>query len=430
MIQSLEGKRLLILGGVKMACDLVQRAQKLGAYVSVADYNTDSPAKAVADQGVLLDATDVEAIVDFCRKEKIDGVTTGYVDILMPVCYEVCKRLGLPYYATEKMIAVSTDKIAFKKMCHQYGVPVPETYHVTKENYFMMADEMAYPVFVKPLDASGSRGASVCRNKDEFIPQFEEALSYSKKKEVVVEEYLEGTDFILDYLLVEGKAYLLSMFDRKVCDDRPSAINHANLLIAPSHKIDKYITDVQPLVTKMFEGMGFTDGLIFLQGYIDGDRITFFEMGCRLGGTFPNVDEYYTGINPMDLLIHHALTGKMMNPEACDTLQAKFAGKGGVINLLAAGDGRRIAKITGLDEIEKMPEVVRCIRYMKEGEAFDGGRFTDRPVAIIYIVAKDLSDFKRVVNLVYQQVQVSDANGESLLLPEYAVEGLDDRLYS
>ena len=72
-----KGKKLLILGGIKLACDIVKRAQKMGAYVVVADYNEDSPAKKIADEGILINAMDVDAIVDYCKKAHIDGITTG-----------------------------------------------------------------------------------------------------------------------------------------------------------------------------------------------------------------------------------------------------------------------------------------------------------------------------------------------------------------
>ena len=126
-MKEFEGKKLLILGGIRLACDIVKRAQNMGAYVVVADYLTDSPAKLIADEAVLINALDVDAIVDYCRKANIDGVTTGFVDILLQPCYEVCQRLGLPFYLTPKMIEVSTNKAAFKNACKQYGVPVPQT---------------------------------------------------------------------------------------------------------------------------------------------------------------------------------------------------------------------------------------------------------------------------------------------------------------
>ncbi|WP_461816140.1 ATP-grasp domain-containing protein [Faecalimonas sp.] len=418
----LKGKKLLVLGGLKKASDIVLRAQKMGAYVYVADYDENSPAKLVADEAVMLNAINVDEIVDFCKENAIDGITTGFVDILLKPCYEACKRLNLPCYTTEEMIDVSTDKKSFKKMCKKYDLPIPITYPVTKDNYREMASELSYPVFVKPLDGSGSRGASVCRNTAEYIGQVEKALSFSKRKEVVVEEYLEGREFILDYILVNGKAYLLSMFDRMVCPDRPSAINHANLLMAPSSKIDSYIEQINPKVVDMFKDMGFKNGLIFLQGYTNGDKITFFEMGCRLGGTFPETDEYFLKVNPMDMLINFALSGEMLSEEGCKQFNAKFNGKGGVVNLLVKENGNSIAEIKGIDEVCEMKSVQHCIRNMQVGDSFKVGNITDKPVAIFYIAADSFEEFVYTVNAIYNKVKVVDDDGNSMLRPVYKSE--------
>ena len=49
-MKEFEGKKLLIIGGVRLACDIVRRAQEMGAYVIVADYDENSPAKIIADK--------------------------------------------------------------------------------------------------------------------------------------------------------------------------------------------------------------------------------------------------------------------------------------------------------------------------------------------------------------------------------------------
>ena len=47
-MKEFEGKKLLVLGSVILEKDIVERAQKMGAYVAVADYYEDSPAKEFA----------------------------------------------------------------------------------------------------------------------------------------------------------------------------------------------------------------------------------------------------------------------------------------------------------------------------------------------------------------------------------------------
>ncbi len=429
MFEDLSGKKLLILGGMRMACDLVRQAQKMGVYVVVADYVEDCPAKKIADQGTMTSATDIEGIVKFCKEEKIDGITTGYADILMPICLEVCKRLNLPYYGTEEMINVSTDKAAFKRMCQKYDMPYPKTYKIDNENFEIEAEKLEYPVFVKPMDSSGSRGAAVCNNKIEFVKQYKLALTFSKSQNVIVEEYLTGTEFILDYLIIDGIPKLLSMFDRKVTKERPSAVNHANLLVAPSENIKVFQENIHPKVANACEKMGFKNGILFFQGYCKNNKITFFEMGCRLGGTFPDIDEHFLGINPMNVLIHHALTGKMIDSQYIDKIKPNFSGLGVVVNLLINKKQGEIYKLEGIEDIKKIPEVINCIQYLYEGDKFNLGNQTDCPVAILYIAANSSEKAKKVIEQIYDLISVKDKNGNNLLMPFYPVDQIEFERY-
>lgn len=416
MFEELKGKKLLFLGGVQRACAIVRRAQELGVYVVVADYNEGSPAKQIADEGVLISATDVEALTDYCVKNHIDGVTTAYADVLLSTCMEVGKRIGKPFYANELMIKLSTDKIAFKEYCEKYDVPVPKTYDVNAKNYKGAAKSINYPVFLKPTDASGSRGADICYDYEDFCQKFEYALSFSKKKEVTVEDYLNGTEFILDYILIDGEPYMVSMADRFTSKGRPVAINHPNLMVLPSVNLEQYYKVVDPKVKKMFKELGFKNGVIFLQGYAKGDRITFYEMGCRLGGTWPYIDEAFQGYNPIDMLVSHALTGRML-PGGADpsSITPFFKGLASVIYFIATSGEGRIAKITGLDEVKQMPEVATTLQYYWEGDYYRLGSLTDILFLAVHMTASDYDELNKAMEEVYAKLDYLDENGDSLM---------------
>ena len=416
MFESLKGKKLLFLGGVQRACAIVKRARELGVYVAVADYNEDSPAKKFANEAVLISAMDVDAITEYCLKNNIDGITTAYADILLPICLEVGKRIGRPFYADELMIKMSTDKVAFKQYCEKYDVPVPKTYDITADDYKETAKSISYPVFIKPTDASGSRGADICYDYEDFCKKMEYALTFSKKKEVTVEDYLSGTEFILDYILIDGEPYMLSMADRFTSEGRPIAINNPNLMILPSVNLEQYYKVVDPKVKNMFRELGFKNGVVFLQGYAKEDKITFYEMGCRLGGTWPYIDEVFSGFNPIDLLVSHALTG-MMLPEKADlsTISPFFKGRSSIIYFISSQKKGNIAKITGIDEMRKMPEVAATIQYYREGDSFELGRMTDVLFLAIHLAAPNYDALNQAMEKIYETVDYLDENGKSLM---------------
>lgn len=425
-MKEFEGKKLLILGGFYLACDIVKAAQRMGAYVIVADYNPESPAKDIADRFELISTLDVDALEKFCREEGVDGVTTGFVDILLQPCYDLCQRLGLPCYMTPKMIEVSTNKVAFKEECNRYGVPVPQTYLVGGEITDEIYSKINYPVFVKPLDSSGSRGAGVCNNREELDARFEEALSYSVSHNAIIEDYITGREFLMDYIAVDGEFRVLSMFDRYMTPDRGSAVNYSNISMTPSKAIDKYLAEINDKVIAMYKGLGFTDGVLFMQGYYDGRRITFFEMGCRLGGSYYNHQRACLGHNAIDMVVRFALSGKMTNDiDSIPIDIAKYKGKYALdCDYLLKGSDETIAKIVGLEEIRKMDGIVEIQQFHDVGYHYVKDRTVDKCIVDIEIVCNSKEEVIEKVNYLNSTFDVLNEKGESLLMTKLNPEEL------
>lgn len=419
MTKEFSNKRLLVLGGFQNACDIVTHAQAMGAYVYVADYNPNVPAVKIADKFVEISATDVDSIVDFCKKEKIDGVATGFVDILLEPCYEVCQRLNLPCYMTPKMISMSTNKIDFKETCKEYGVPVPQTYLIGNEISSEVCDKIQYPVFVKPIDASGSRGCGVCNNREELDAQFSNALSFSASKNAIIEDYLTGREFLLSYIAVNGEYRLLEMFDRYATDDRGSAMNYSDISLSPAPNIDKYIEKADESVRKMFRGLGFTDGLIFLQGYTLDDRVTLYEMGCRLGGAYYNLEQACLGYNAVDMIVRYALSGKMCNieeiPDDCYKYNGKYAMD---VNFLLKKKGT-IAKIHALDKIASLDSCVSVLKYHDEGFTYANERIVDVAVTVFEMVFGSKEETISQISFINDNYDVTDTEGNSMLYKKF-----------
>lgn len=422
-MKEFEGKKLLILGGFNLACVIVRHAQALGAYVVVADYNENAQAKDIADKFVAISATDVEALVELCKKENIDGITTGFVDILLYPCYEVCKRLGLPYYVTPKMLSMSTNKIDFKETCNLYDVPVPQTYFIGSEISEEIYEKINYPVFVKPLDASGSRGAGVCHNREELEKQFNEAMSFSVTHNAIIEDYITGREFLMNYIAQDGEFRMVSMFDRYASSDRGGAINYASLSMGPSKAVDYYFNEVEGKVVNMFKSLGFRDGLYFLQGYSDGNKITFFEMGCRLGGSYYDLERKCIDIDPIDMTIRYALTGVMTeNIDAIPARVGKYKNIGVCVNYLLIGGEETIGKISGIEEIKKMPSYVESEQRQFVGDHYKNDSTVDRPVFSVYLAVEDKNQLVRDVNYMNSVFTVVNTEGKSILKEKFNPE--------
>ena len=173
----LQGKKLLILGATAGETTLVKRAQKLGVYVIVTDYNTDyalSPAKYIADECWDISWSDIDTLEKLSRENEIDGVLAGYSEFRVENMIKLCKRLNLPCYINDEQLEITRDKIKFKDCCRKYGVPVVKEYASIDE-----VDE--YPVIVKPTDRAGSIGISIAYNFEELEKAYQYAVNTSAK---------------------------------------------------------------------------------------------------------------------------------------------------------------------------------------------------------------------------------------------------------
>lgn len=392
----------------------------MGVYVVVADYNEDAPAKRIADEAVLIDALDADALVAYCKEHKIDGVVTGFVDRLMPTYYEVCKRLNVPGYMTPKMITMSTNKVVFKETCEQYGLNVPRTYvesdAITEKDFA----RINYPVFVKPLDASGSRGADVCYDREHLEKQFADAKRFSASNTAVVEDYVTGTEFLLNIMAENGEFRVLSFFDRFKSADRGNTMNFSNVAYAPSTSIDYYYNEVHPKLVNMFRSEGFKDGIFFLQGFTTGNKITFFEMGCRLGGAYPQMEEAGMGYSAFDMVVRYALTGKMVpDIHEIGKRSAKYKKIALDCNFLLKKDEVMVAKVIGLDKVKAMPSYVDVEFLIPEGTYFGKSRVVDNPVMSVYMLVDSMDEARNTLGYINEVLDVVDENGNSVLSMKY-----------
>ena len=74
---------------------------ELGLRVVAVDRNADAPGLAAADEGEVVDFTDVEAVTEAARRHRVDGVLTVSADRAVPVVAAVAEALGLPGIGAE-----------------------------------------------------------------------------------------------------------------------------------------------------------------------------------------------------------------------------------------------------------------------------------------------------------------------------------------
>src|SRR6266540_4200901 len=136
----------------------IERARELGLRVVAVDRNPEAPGLAVADEGEVVDFTDVEAVTEAGRRHRVHGVLTVSADRAVPVVAAVAERLGLPGIGSDTAHAM-THKIAMRRRLAEAGVPQPRYAAVRNLHEGRAALEtVGLPAVLKPADSGGQRG--------------------------------------------------------------------------------------------------------------------------------------------------------------------------------------------------------------------------------------------------------------------------------
>ena len=120
-MNTVKGKRLLILGGTAASYDLVTLAKEMGVVTIVADDRESGVAKDIADEKVVISTTDIEGLANLVREKHIDGVFCSPSEFQIRNAMQVCRMAGLPFYATPDQWAQCSNKESLKTYCKNNG---------------------------------------------------------------------------------------------------------------------------------------------------------------------------------------------------------------------------------------------------------------------------------------------------------------------
>lgn len=418
MYENLKGKKLLVIGSAEEDSNIVKVAQSLGVYVIAADGKPKSQttfAKNIADEDWQVDYSDTEKIGKMCIEAGVDGVLAGYSEFRVLAASRLAKYLGKPFYATEEQVEITRNKELFKTECKKYGVPVPGDYLINGNSEEIKEYNVKFPVIVKPTDYGGRKGITICYTQEELDKAIPYALEYSQSKTAIVEDYIEGLEYVAIYTMKDGEISLSTFNEKYINDDQERKTGLCDLAVTPSALLPEYIETTDKYVRDFLKGIGAKDGVAMFQGIANDDACYVFEMGYRLnGGNDHYLIEQNNGISYLKMLISHSLTGSMADDLSKDNpffnrYRSTFIKyiHGGIIGKSEfIGD----ENYPGLDKIQKV--AFPGMTFVEDGS-------TQQRAYSFKLSAASIDELADLLNYLQDNLIVEDENGKDLFLPRF-----------
>ena len=302
----MDKKSILIFGVGELQRSIIHRAKLKGLFTIGIDPCVDAVCKDEVDAFEIVGGQDFEGTCAVVEKYDVDAIVTAATDKPLVMMARVGEKYGFPFYSIETA-QWSTDKYQMKQRFLEGGVPCARGRLIAKVDE---ADDLYYPLIVKPRDNSGSRGVKLCRNKEELQEAMQEALQYSHLDTVLVEEYIEGQEYSIEGLHYDDKSEVIQ-FTEKTTTEFPYNVELAHK--QPANLTETQKNDIRELVSKIANCMHFENCPSHTELKINERGIFIIETSPRLGGDYitSTLVPLSTGINMEDQLLNIALGEKV-----------------------------------------------------------------------------------------------------------------------
>ncbi len=362
-------KRVLIIGASILQLPAIRKAKELGYCVGVADYNPQAIGIPYADEYFNVSTIDIEGVVKVAQKFQPDGIMTLATDMPMRSVAKACEACGLPGISFDTAIK-ATDKGEMIKTFEAAEVEHPWYYIVpTQPELANVIDKITYPCIMKPTDNAGSRGVVLCHSREELEGEYDYSHHESRGGAVIIEEYLQGPEFSIEVMVVDGEPHVLQITD-KLTTGAPHFVEMGHS--QPTRQNEENREKIRDLAVRACKALGINVGPAHVEMILTKDGPKMVELGARMGG-----DCITTHLVPLSTGIDMVgCTIKLACGEKID-IEPKF-NKGSAIRYFDAHNGM-IKSIEGIKEAQKILGVQEISIVHGVGETVgEIGSSTDR----------------------------------------------------
>lgn len=309
-------KKLAIIGASYLQEPLIRKAKEMGIETHVFAWQVGDVGEKIADYFYPISIVEKEEILHKCQEIGIDGICTIASDLAaVTVCY-VAEKMNLCGNSIQTGL-VSTNKHEMRKCFEKNGDPSPKSILV-ESVADLKNEELHYPLIVKPLDRSGSRGITKVTQMSELESAIERAKEQGFEKKALVEEFAEGKEYSVEFVSWAGKHTFLALTE-KFTTGAPGYVETGH--IQPANINKEQLAKVEDTVRHALDSLGIKVGASHSEIKIDSNgNIKIIEIGGRMGGDFigSHLVKLSTGVDFVEAVIKCAL-GEQPDVKVADT---------------------------------------------------------------------------------------------------------------
>jgi biotin carboxylase len=290
------------------------------------------------------------------RGQKIDAVIAAD-DYTTSLAALLAKKLHLSSHSPES-VEKTRNKFFMRRALANGGLLSPNFFaakiELPPETYL---SQVEFPVVLKPLLLSGSRGVIRANNGEEFIAAFHRIKSLLRDREffqmrgaaakrILVENYIPGKEVAIEGLLTEGKLRMLAIFDKP--DPLEGPFFEETIYVTPSRLSNENQQKIYDTVSEACRIIGLQQGPIHAEARLNEQGVFILEVAARtIGGLCSRALKFGAGISLEELMLRHAVG------ENVESILNRSSASG--VMMLPIPRSGRLCAVNGVEEARAEP---------------------------------------------------------------------------
>ena len=328
----------------------ILQAKNAGLKVLAIDADGNAEGLVHADRALVRDLKQQEEIAQeiLAMQLPIAGAISFCSEAGMPLTGFLREKLNLPG-PKGRALDLLFDKALQRATWQMAQVPGPQwRLCQTAQMALTAINELGRPCIVKPVDSSGSRGVTRIEAQTDASEAIARAFQFSKSGRVLVESYMDGTEFTVEVFAHQGDVHVLAVTEKKKV---PGTGGCVAFELATPIRPKAIVEKLSAAVVAAFKSLGYTDGPGHAEVILmPSEEVGLVEVAGR-GGGFMVFDRLVPAVSGVNLARLCALQA-VGEPLPAFSIQENS----GVLRFFPSRPGF-VSSLTGFDEATKIPGV-------------------------------------------------------------------------
>ena len=333
-------KKIMLLGSGELGKEVAIAAKRLGCYVVACDRYENAPAMQIADQFAVLNMNNYIDLKKVIYEYKPDIIIPEIEALAVDVLKEIEGNTIVIPNARATAITMNRDKIR-DLAANELNIRTAKfSYALNKSELNSRAQEIGFPVLIKPVMSSSGKGQSLVNRKEDLEQAWNLAIEKSRGKsnKIIIEEFI---DFELEItLLTIRQLNDKTLFCAPIGHEQKNGDYQCSW--QPAELKENVLEKAQQIAKLVTDNLGGV-GLFGVEFFIKGDEVIFSELSPRPHDT-GLVTLISQNLNEFELHIR-AILGIPIPEIVCDSASAS--------RVILASQNDREFTYTGIKEALK-----------------------------------------------------------------------------